>query len=147
MEEMTQQPVVTITQPLLLRINVWAGKIDSMNEVSNAKLENTNEVIVQCPTCSNKYIYDISNGRVIQREYPTCTCGIKWSEMITIFPLNKPRSFPFVRIKNEPDLDMSYIEDENKQKKWWDLQGGTEEYKDVHHTNDSPQEQLGIVRT
>ena len=142
-----EKPTVTITQSLILRINVWAGKITGMSETRTTKLENTNEVIVQCPTCSTTYIYDLSDGRVIQREYPLCTCETKWTDMLTLFPIDKPSKFPAIRIKNEPDLDMSYYEDESKQQKWYDLKGGSEEYKDIHHTNGSPQDDLGVMHT
>ena len=122
-------------------------KLDYMNE----------DIVLEC-SCGNKYIvkrgffpqnkWDKESNRnlcknnpitfygtkeVMESDMQKCECDERFLDMKLLYPIYKASVAPSIRVKTEPDLDISYVEDEEKQKRWYDLPGGMEEYKDIHH--------------
>lgn len=93
----------------------------------------------------NNPILYYGNQKNMDEDFKTCECGNRFNNMKLLYPKYIPSIAPTIRIRTEPDLDISYHEDERKQTNWWELGGGVEEYKDIHH-GDDPHNNDRVIR-
>ena len=79
----------------------------------------------------HNHILYYGSEKNFEEDNKTCECGVKFKDMKLLYPINKPSLFPSVKFNgSEPELNHRCLSDESYNKKWYDMDGGIEEYRD-----------------
>ena len=106
--------------------NLYIGEINSFPKY---KWENEKEQLELHGFTPEQFYGSVER---YNQDFLTCECGCRFTDMKTIYPVSNGKVYTMFKTNGEPQLDESYIGNEEKSKFWHDLPGKIEQHEDLH---------------